>query len=283
MNLREQLRQQATSVRQQKAAENSRELKDQAFYREAILPALRAAADYFRAVVGDLEVVQPNIRFALPLGPRTEPEVHFRQSNYRFSMDQEEQIGELFVTARCEMNAVLSRHIDDVREADAYEAMLRERGLPYFRRRSEDLRKGRTENSHFTVEGGMPCGFKLLADIPGQRINVQTHNLEDLPLRTHLLQPQRFDEAFFESLARLLLREQSQLVSTEVSEEVRQRLQQQIAAGEQASLQHQAAEAARQAALQNRGGLAGLKASIDGARSTFSDRVGSLLSRDKDS
>lgn len=271
MGLREQLQQQAASIRQQSAARSDRTTRDREFYRQHSGPALQAAADYFRTVVSDLEVVQPSVRFTLPIGPRTDPNIAFRQGSYRLAVDGDDEISGLSVTARCEMNAVISRHIDDLREADAYEQMLRERGLAFFRRRSEDLRGGDSESSHFTVEGGMPSGFRLTADLPGRRIRVQTHNLEEQPLRLHLLRPQRFDEELFESLGRLLLREQDHLVFTEVSAQVRERLRRQICAREQAQLAHQAAREAQRAAQLRQGSLALLKDRVRSATGRLSD------------
>lgn len=279
MGLREQLHQQAATIRQQSAAESARSDQDEQFLREHIIPALRAAVDYFEAVVADLAVVRPTVRFSLPIGPRSDPQVPFRQGDYSLNTEGDDAVSGLTVTARCTMNAVVTRHIDDLREADAYERMLRERGLAFFRRRSDDPGLAGGESSHFTVEGGMPAGFRLTADIRGRRIRVQTHNLEEQPTRVHLLRPQRFNEELFESLGRLLLREQDQLVFTEVSEEVRERLQRQIAAREHAQLAHRAALEAQQSARQNQGGMALLKHRVRSATSGLTGRLNDLVRR----
>lgn len=232
MKLREQLRQQAAVVERQNAAQIGQESTDEQVYRDQLLPALRGAASYFKAVIDDLEIIQSTLRFSLPLGPRTAPEVKFRQSAYRLAIDDEEEIREIMVSARCELTAVLTRRIDDLRAANSYEEMLRERGLSFFRRRSEQRSGPQTESSHFTVEGAMSCGFTLQADLPNRRIQVRTHNLEDRPIRVHPLAPQRLDEALFESMGRLLLRQQDQLLFTEVSDELRAQLRERVRSGE---------------------------------------------------
>lgn len=53
------------------------------------------------------------------------------------------------------------------------------------------------------------------------------------PIRNHQLQIERFTEALYESMVRMLLREQAQFLQTEVSEELRQKLQRQLGASEQ--------------------------------------------------
>jgi len=279
MGLREQLHEQAATIRQQTEAESARSDQDEQFLREHIIPALSAAEDYFEAVVTDLAVVLPSVRFSLPIGPRTDPNVPFRQADYSVNPEGGDSISGLAVTARCTMNAVVTRHIDDLREANAYEDMLRERGLAFFRRRSDDPRLIGGESSHFTVEGEMPAGFRLTADIRGRRIRVQTHNLEEQPVRVHLLRPQRFNEELFEALGRLLLREQDQLVFTEVSEEVRARLQRQVAAREQAQLAHQAALEAQQSARQNQSGMALLKYRVRSATTGLTGRLSDIVRR----
>ena len=249
MKLREQLRQQAAAVEQKNTAQAGQESSDEQIYREQLLPALRAAARYFTDVVNDLEIIRQTLRFCLPMGPQTSPEVKFRQSSYRIAIDDEEQTREIMVSARCELTSVLTRRIDDLRSANSYEEMLRERGLSFFRRRSEHLSGPQLESSHFTVEGAMSCGFTLRADLANRRIQVRTHNLEDRPVREHPLAPQRVDESLFESLGRLLLREQDQLLFTEVSDEMRQKLRERVRSGERWVPEVAAATAGRTTAV----------------------------------
>lgn len=235
MNLRDQLRQQADSIRQSRESRQQDAEENQRFYHAHLLPRLRAAANYFEGVVNDLGVIGPKVIATFPIGPTNAPDVQFQQDNYRFAVDDESELREVTVSCRCTLSGEITRRVGELREADKFELRLRDMGLPYHRRREQTYLDSSSESSIFNMHGGMSSGFRLTADIEGRRIQVQTRNLEDMPVRNHQLQVERFTEDLYESMVRMLLREQSQFLRTEVSEELRQQLRRQIGTSEQQS------------------------------------------------
>jgi len=224
MNLREQLRQLAETVEERRADDELAAAEHERAYREEILPALRRVAEYFGAVVGDLETLEHSIMTEFPLGPANSPGVAFRQSGYRLYIDDSRNTREVAVTCNCELSSPLTRRIGVQKDADDFERRLRGMGLSYHRLREHNLSHGQSESSRFSVQGEMHSGFRMRIAPDCKRITLEMRNLEDRPTVTHVVDPQRLDEALLDTLGRLLLRERRFLFKGEMSAEDRERL-----------------------------------------------------------
>jgi hypothetical protein len=228
VGLKEQLREKAARAQERARSEEARAQAAERYFAEAILPAMQTATEYFEAVVNDLVTINQSISLMLPLGPPSSPGVSLSQSRYRFRVDDRDQPRSLAVTCTCELGSTVTRYFHDVRDADDYEQQLRDIGLDYFRRRQEPQTAEEVEISRFTVEGSCQAGFTLSADIDRQRINVELHNLEDRPIRSYVLTPERLTEDLCEVLAELLLRERSYFLKTELDDEIREQLRREV-------------------------------------------------------
>ena len=74
----------------------------------------------------------------------------------------------------------------------------------------------------------MKVAIRLLAHSGDRCIYVLLQNLEDRPVKRYRYSPQQVDEGLFDRLGRLLLREEAQLVTRKVDDDVRERLRRQI-------------------------------------------------------
>lgn len=228
VNLKEQLREKAALAKAQEQSQQERAASAERYFIESILPAMKTAADYFAVIVDDLVTINQSLPCSLPIGPASSPNVSFSQSRYRFRVDDQNQPRSFSVTCTCEIGSTVTRYFHDVREADDYEQQLRDIGIDYYRRRQEPQHADEVETSRFTVDGSCQAGFTLSADIDRQRISADLHNLEDRPIRSYVLTPERLTEDLCESLAELLLRQRGHFLKTQLDDEMREQLRQQV-------------------------------------------------------
>ncbi|MEM8490565.1 MAG: hypothetical protein AAF756_07020 [Pseudomonadota bacterium] len=224
-SLRERLNVQAEAAR---AAEKTRSEQASAsaeFYRTHLRERLLRAADYFQGIVEDLQTIQFETSAMYPFGPSGERDVLLKQHDFLFSVDDPELPKKVSVACTCDLKLPVSRTVQNLHDANEFEDYLRETGIRYYRHRQTDLSSSGNESSRFTVEGSLTAGFHLQANPEKQGIDLHTLNLERLPTRSYLLQPERVEDILFERLGRLLLREIDSAVKTEVSPEVRKALQ----------------------------------------------------------
>jgi hypothetical protein len=283
LSLRDHLREQAAQIEERDRELRQNELEQQQYFVQSILPVMKAAAIYFRDVVRDLEIVKPAIYPVYPIGPQAEREVVFTQSQYRVFVNDEHEPTQVSVNSTCEISAPTTRVVRELREADEFEQLLRDMGITYHRRRQEDYRGDGLDISRFIIEGSIQAGFRLSADIPGKRVRVETHNLEHTPNSAYMLKPERVNEELFDALGRVLLREQKQLLSTEVDDERRAQLRRDVVALQRQREIDLAYGLAEQEELARQKSLKGLQSGAKANFKVWRDQIVAAVKNRKDS
>jgi hypothetical protein len=230
--LRERLRREAAAVMAEQTRAELQEQDRERAYREKLLPKMLYAAEYFRAIIDDINIINPIVLADFPIGPSDRETVELKQGGYRIFVDDASQPREITVSCTCSLSEPIVKHCQNARDADTFEAVVREMGLGYHRRRQSDLSTTQTERSRFLMEGQLSASFTIKANVENTNLEVTTHNLEEKPRILHTLSLETVDEAFLESLTSLLLRESSILIQRQISEQTRQELRATIDAHE---------------------------------------------------
>ena len=235
MGLLDELQSEADRIRDREVS-RGRELEDrEAYYQQQLRPVMQLAREYCHRLVENLAIVQPDLRPSYPLNPLAplgSGGIELRQVDYQFHYDDGRNPRQLDIHCQCTLEQAVEFHVPTVDAAQRYGELLDKRRFPFQRRDHRDNRHN-VRSTTFILEGPMPVHIRLLAQAADRCVQVLLLNLEEQPLKRYQFAPQQLDNALLERLARVLVRRETQLVQTEVSEDFRAQLQARIASERQ--------------------------------------------------
>ena len=265
---------------EKKEAAKQREIAElhaqQDYYEQHLHAVMRRAHDYFSELVDTLNKVAPDVRAPYPADPNTQEPVGVKHGAYSFRSDEYDKPTKLLVTCDCELEEPREFYVKTPAAVSRYAELLDNHKFPYHTRNELDDAHN-IVNAHFMLEGPLRVQIRLLASAEHRCLYIDLFNIEAQALRRHKLAPEKLDETLLDRLGRMLLREETVLVETRVSEETRAELRRKLEA-EKHRLAEERARAEAEAEAQR---LAEEEAKlINRAKRTVADRFKGILSRD---
>ena len=226
MGLLDDLRKQSQDQQAKEQDEKASEAARQQFYNENMLPRLREAYQYFSELAQHLNYLQSHTLAEYPLMPDGAP-VCLKQTNYRVLVDSNETMRQIDV----KIDAELERPVEY--EVHGKEAILRhaDRLDRYFiRYQRQDAKDERLEpiKSNFAIEGPLPLGLTLYADIEQGRFRLSLRNFYEPGRALYNLNPDQLDESMLDRMGRYVLRESTKLMELEISQDARETIRRKL-------------------------------------------------------
>lgn len=247
MGLLDEVKKKASAVESENEASAQRNADNQRFYESEIAPVMMEAQRYFAQLIDGLKVAAPQMDIAVPLIAGSERPVTMVQGNYKFDSDSSDEPRRLVIRCRCDLPEPISVRVNDKKSAMRQQDLLEQYGVVFHFRQELDS-KHEICGGEFLIEGPMSGIVRLQVDVDDRCIYLDTKNLPEPRGQRRKLLLKNCNEAFFERVGRLLLREIDTVVEHKpVSDEVRERLRREVEAERQRNeeLERQAAEAAR--------------------------------------
>lgn len=223
MSLLSQIESEVQRIQEQSEAAQA-EREAQAVYFEAELkPAMLRAREYFSKLVEGLNIVKPEVAPTYQLNPDNEEEIEFSQSGYEFDYDSLQEPRQLVLRSSCTLDQPLQFFVATKEGAEKYATLLDEHGLSYHRRNHID-KLYEVRSATFTLEGPIQITIRLLADPARRCVYIDLRNIESQPVKRYKFAPEKLDDALLERIGRLLLRQESRLVSIDLDDSFRNEL-----------------------------------------------------------
>lgn len=197
------------------------------YYQTHLKPIMVKAHTYFSELVDKLKVVNPEIRPTYPLITKTRSNVTFDQSNYRYYSDDAENPGKVDILCDCCLTNPLEFSHSSQAAVLRQSELLNNYNVPHHQKNTLDSFY-EIRAATFILEGPLTVQIRIRACAVDKCIYITLKNLEDRPLRRYTFAPESIDQALFERLAKVLIREEEKLVDMKVDAALRKNLQDQI-------------------------------------------------------
>ncbi len=220
MSLIESLREQVSLKEAAHAAHLAELEAQQRVYEETLRPTMLKMLGYFSELVDSLRLLDTKTSVHLPLAPDKSSTVSMEQSGYRFSYDDGKNPTRLEVFCECVLTAPQRFYVSNPQAVENYTQYLDDMQLAYHKKTQLDGHYD-VRSAVFELEGALKIGIRIDANPESGRISFYLLNLETMSTRKYEFSPEKIDESFLERLAKLLLRQESKLVSIKLCPDIR--------------------------------------------------------------
>lgn len=227
MGLLDDLHNQVQKIRDEEARRNAELKEEEAFYELRLKHVMQKAHKYLEEMVESLNIISPDIEVSYPLDPSEPNGVSLKQTQYLFSSDNSRHPRQIDILAHCILAEPVEISVPTGDAASRQSDYLQECQFPHHRKNKLD-KLYNICGATFILEGPMKVHIRVLANAADKCVYIQLRNLESNPLKKYKLAPEKLNEELLERLGRMLIREESQLVEVNVSQDFRSELQEQI-------------------------------------------------------
>ncbi len=228
MGLLEDLKKQADDMRSAEAKETARQAEQEAYYQVELRPAMQRALTYLDELIKHINFVQPERVVHYPFTPDKQELLPLKQSTYKLVIDSSASPRQVNIRVAAEFSEQPVFHISERKAVLFYAEYLDKYGLQYHRQDAID-RQHQMESATFTLEGPLQLAVRLQVDAEQQCIVVFLKNFGKPGVQRHQYRPEQINDELLDRLGRLLLHDVDSLViPTELSDEVRQRIRDQL-------------------------------------------------------
>lgn len=226
MGLLDDLKQEAERIRAEGEDDRSSQAQREAYYREAIKPALLRVLDYLIELLEQLEVIAPQIdgEFDLPGYRHT---IQARQSLPSLILDSRDNIKVTGLSLQYTVDN-LEFTVSPRDQAEDTRAFLNDSRQTFSDWPMRSI-EGEIIGLHFSLARlQIPAFLEISADIDNQRIRFSSSNIRGFHQQVDYLSPDRIDAAWLDRLGRYLLGQGPSPVRLELPEEERAALQRMV-------------------------------------------------------
>ena len=206
----------------------SAEIQAQAeFYNLELRPVMVRINEYFKEIIESLNVIKPEISARYPLDPESSIGVELRQSNYYYNYDNIEAPRQIDIICECHLGKPTIFHVPTKLKVEDYSRALNDYDFSYDQKNHLD-NFYEIRGATFTLEGPLKAQIRITASAADRCVFIHLRNIEHEPMKRYRFAPSDLKDEVLERLARMLLREESQLAEVSVSTDFRLTLQQQL-------------------------------------------------------
>jgi hypothetical protein len=201
--------------------------RQQDYYEAELKPVMLLAYEYFSKLIENLNLVKPKITASYPLNPENTAGISLNQTDYEFIFDHGEKPHQLDIRCVCTLDRPVEFFVPSKTAVLNHSELLDDYRFFYHRRDRRD-QKHDVSGATFTLEGPMPVHIRMEANPADQCVYVHLRNLEHQPYKRYKFPAEKVDPALLERIAKVLIREESQLVEVEVSDDFRSDLRRRL-------------------------------------------------------
>jgi hypothetical protein len=236
MNLLESLRSEVKVKQAEQARSLAQHEREQEYYRDTLRPVMLKAKVYLSEVVDCLRFLDSHMPVELPLSPDNKSMVSMDQKGYELFYDDSVNPTHLELVFDCDLVRSQNFHLPTRGEVERYTEYLDSLDFPYHRKTQLD-RQYEISSANFKLEGPLKVRIGIVASPADRCIYIHLRNLEATPRKRYKFSAERVDTALLDRLSRLILRQETDLVTVELCPETRQRLRNQVENGRRERLE----------------------------------------------
>jgi len=222
MSLINNLRQQALSKQAEEEAQAKKQAELLSFYRQNTQPRLISLYRNLHEMVTHLNYLKNEIWVQYPLTPAGH-QVPMRQSDYKVEIDSLENTQSIIFYGWCRGKLDLLYQLGDPAQVEKHIEYLNHFNIKHQSRAyKNDLHQ--IIGADMTVKPELPIRLHFQADIENQCIKLTLVNLPALGTTVLRLRPQAIDEKFIDDLGHFILRDKSDFLRLDISDEEKERI-----------------------------------------------------------
>jgi hypothetical protein len=227
MSLLEDLQKEVREIKEDEVEKNAELEVQQAFYDSSLLPVMTQVCSYFEEIVENLNIIKPDIQAKYPFIPNSERGVSLKQSHYKFRSDNRNHPRQVDINCRCALEKPYEFYLATQKAVEAHVDLLNSYNFP-FHRKDQLNSNHEMVGARFFLEGPIHVHIRITASPGDRKVHVALRNMGEQPIKRYKLSPDDVSGEFLERLAKLLLREITQLREVKLGENYRHQLQTQI-------------------------------------------------------
>lgn len=227
MSLMEDLRSQVTDKKTNELALQNEQQAQEEFYTLNLRPIMVRAKEYLDEIVSSINEIEPDIEYTYPLNPDSMENVFFSQSDHKFFYDDLQNPKKIDISCKCSLKDPAEFFVSTEASVERYAELLTNHGLTFHQKNKLDEFYN-IRSASFILDETMPANISVQAHLANRCVYVYLRNFTKEPFKKYRLAPEQLTPALLEKLARILLREEAELIKVSISDPVREKLQSQI-------------------------------------------------------
>lgn len=226
MSLLDDLKSQAEQKKAKEDARQQAEENRDRQYREEVLPKLEYVYGYLSELAEHLNFIVPDVFVSYDIdGKATMPDL--KQESYEINVDSRENMTRIDFEVTCAAEGETAFDIEGKKNIDHIRELLMGAGIKFeFKVRMNDLEV--TQSGRFLVKNKVPARISFIADPEQGKIVLQLRNFDAIETHRMVMQPAQITEEMMERLGRYILREMSDFLQLEISEQDRHQIKEML-------------------------------------------------------
>jgi len=242
MGLLDDLKKESDKLRQIEQTEAERRAALEKIYEEVLLPKMQYLLGYLYELVQHLNYVNPEV--IVNVYSNEVPELsELKQSEYRIVTERSQDVDHFSLRFYCERHGYYEFETAGQTNIEREVQTLLARGLKHDCKRVAG-QDNSAQRAFFRVQRRVPVVFDFATDIETSTIKIAIRNFENLDIRVYHFEPDSINDELLDILARYILREETDFLKVDISDEQRTAIRQQLQSAMQ-QREHEIAEAER--------------------------------------
>jgi len=240
MSLLDDLKKEAEEKKAQEAAEKTSTTAQRDYILGTLQPKMKEVFKYFKELMDQLNVVKPDVLRTYELKGYGKLE-DLQQVKYRVWTDHPETLESFSIQIDCRGEGEIEFQKSSKEMAEQQREYMWSHNLKF------KAKLGGSGVGTFYLEPYVPLGFEFTMDTEKAAVRMRVKNLDALGSSIFILSPEAVNAEFLDELGKTMLGQESrfkELTGSTVSDDVRQKLREQLAKAQQAQATAAAAPAA---------------------------------------
>lgn len=226
MGLLDDLKKESDKLRQIEQTEAERRAALEKIYQDVLLPKMQFILGYLYELVQHLNYVKPEVIVDGYAREVSELKT-LKQDGYRIEAEKRQNADHFTLRFVCHREGHFEYDIAGQNNIEREVQTLMSRGLQHDCKRVAG-QDNSAQRAYFRVKRRVPVAFDFSTDIETSTIRISIRNFENLDLRHYHFAPETIDEHFLDQLARYILRQETDFLKVNMSEDEKRRLREQL-------------------------------------------------------
>ena len=226
MGILDDLKQQANRQRHGEAEDRARRAELDEYYEKQILPAMEALYGYLFELTEQLNYLKTDISYSYTVENLGMLE-NLQQTDYRVSVDSRRNMKKLILSFSCKGEGREHATIEGNKAIDTYSEYLRTSRLTFDHVKIHSNTPA-GQIAEFSVDNEVPVIFAFMANIEKARIDLLVTNFDRIASYRLQLKPEQIDAELLDRLGRYILRERSDFLELDITDEAREQIRKQV-------------------------------------------------------
>jgi hypothetical protein len=226
MSLLDDLKSQAEHIKAKEHARQQAEEDKDRQYREEILPKLEYVYGYLSELAEHLNCIVPDVYVSYDIaGKAKTPDL--KQVSYEINVDSRKAMTRIDFEVTCEAEGETAFDIEGKKNIDHIRELLIKSGIKFeFKMKMNDLQV--THSGRFIIKNKVPARLSFIAEPEQGKVVIQLRNFDALGTHRMVIQPAQLTDEMMDRLGRYILREMSDFLQLEISEQDRHQIKEML-------------------------------------------------------